>query len=228
MVQMEKRNLLQLLFVTSVISNQEVTQSWMNTPKIDHQQKKQKVVYECDECEARFDSQMAFKTHAREQKKDHFRCDHCGMKLNSLEGLDNHISMFHVKQNIPCEFCRYKAYNQDALVKHLEEKHKIFKNKVENVENKERTKSSPTNSAEERKRNGFCSFWNNGFCKYFERCRFSHEEIPLCHFQERCNRKETCSFFHRQQQRHRRYQQNGSQMYNSHQVQQTGPQRNNS
>ena len=185
--------------------------------EMDHQQKKQKVVYVCDECEGNFDSQMEFRKHARVHKKDNFPCDHCGMKLNSLEGLDNHISMFHKQQNIPCDFCRYKAYNEEALVMHLEEKHKIFKHRANNGDNSKGHPASSSNfhSTEERKRNGFCSFWNNGFCKYEEKCRFAHEEIPFCHFQERCNRKETCKFFHKQPQRHRSIQQRSHQQYQS-------------
>ena len=51
-------------------------------------------------------------------------------------------------------------------------------------------------SREERKVNGFCLYWNKGSCHYEEFCRFLHEESPLCYFQEKCRRIESCRYFH--------------------------------
>lgn len=176
--------------------------------QMDHQESNKQIVYLCDECEKTFASQAEFRTHAKDKhSKVEYTCDHCGNKLNSIEGLDNHISMFHTKQNIPCEFCRYKAGNQEMLDSHLKQKHKIFK---EDSTSSETTLNKPKvfYSEAERKRNGVCSFWNNSSCSYQERCRFAHEEIPYCHFQERCNRMDVCPFFHNQPLKHRGFQRN--------------------
>ena len=47
----------------------------------------------------------------------------------------------------------------------------------------------------ERKRNGFCSYWNRGTCSFGDFCRNLHEEIPYCRFDRSC-RNEHCEYFH--------------------------------
>ena len=49
---------------------------------------------------------------------------------------------------------------------------------------------------EERKRNGFCRFWNHSECSFGEFCRFVHEEAPHCRFQDQCRAKPMCQYFH--------------------------------
>ena len=51
----------------------------------------------------------------------------------------------------------------------------------------------------ERSDNGFCVHWNNGSCEFGEFCRYIHEDSPFCYFQEKCNRKGSCRFFHAEQ-----------------------------
>ena len=52
-------------------------------------------------------------------------------------------------------------------------------------------------SHEEKKRNGFCRFWNHAKCRFEEdQCMFMHEEAPHCRFQNRCSEKLRCQFFH--------------------------------
>ena len=50
-------------------------------------------------------------------------------------------------------------------------------------------------SDEERKMNGRCFQWNFSKCRYLDECKFSHEEIPTCHYDGRCTRDD-CRFFH--------------------------------
>ena len=46
------------------------------------------------------------------------------------------------------------------------------------------------------KKSKFCIAWNRGHCRYADSvCRFSHREIPACHFQAYC-KKTHCKFYH--------------------------------
>ena len=47
-----------------------------------------------------------------------------------------------------------------------------------------------------KKSNGTCIFWNKGYCKFSEEnCRYVHQEIAYCKFQEQCARND-CRFYH--------------------------------
>ena len=98
----------------------------------------------------------------------------------------DHINKEHRGANFTCDICRYSASSKPELNRYLENHHRF-----ENVNNGGRRMYPNI----ERKNNGLCFFWNNGNCKFEEFCRFSHEEIPRCRFDEKC-RNNNCKYFH--------------------------------
>ena len=63
----------------------------------------------------------------------------------------------------------------------------------------ERNKNSRNNGerkSDERKQLRFCIFWNRGYCKFGSQCEYVHEESPSCFYQDQCNRKDVCRYFH--------------------------------
>ena len=80
-----------------------------------------------------------------------------------------------------CERCANVYRSQTDLKKHEDEAH---------VPRTSRSGSKKTFSHEEKKRNGFCRFWNHAKCRFEENeCMFLHEEAPHCRFQDRCRDK---------------------------------------
>ena len=48
-----------------------------------------------------------------------------------------------------------------------------------------------------RNENNFCVHWNRGRCMYTdEDCLYAHKESPHCFYQDRCDKKNICRFFH--------------------------------
>ena len=88
------------------------------------------------------------------------------------------------EQNFQCDICPFVAHNDKDLNRHLENEHSFTKVNRRKIY---------TN--EERKQNGICFHWNNGYCQFQELCRFAHEEIPQCYFDVQC-RRQNCRFFH--------------------------------
>ena len=81
-------------------------------------------------------------------------------------------------QNFPCDVCPYVAHTDKELSNHLEEEHSFSKVSRRKIY---------TN--EERKNNGICFHWNNGYCHFLELCKFAHEQIPQCHYDVNCQRQ---------------------------------------
>ena len=87
------------------------------------------------------------------------------------------------RSTFPCDVCNFTANSDEHLSRHLESNHRFQK------VNNRRSGFSP----EERRRNGICSFWNTSSCRFEELCRFSHEQIPQCHYDGFC-RNNRCRF----------------------------------
>ena len=65
--------------------------------------------------------------HKRNKHDNKFPCDRCGLKLNTLPALDNHIRSNHEQQVIfSCEFCAFNTKVNGNLEKHLNIKHNII------------------------------------------------------------------------------------------------------
>ena len=50
-------------------------------------------------------------------------------------------------------------------------------------------------SRKEKQDNGYCRFWNNGYCRMGDICKYLHEESPECFYQDQC-RDNKCVYFH--------------------------------
>ena len=82
-----------------------------------------------------------------------------------------------------CDKCRFETRDEGILKNHAETHIKS-------------TRRTRIYTKEEQRVNGFCLYWNRGFCHNEELCAFLHEESPYCYYQERCNKQERCRFFH--------------------------------
>ena len=109
---------------------------------------------------------------------------------------------------MPCELCDYKAKSASNFKEHIEVAHGIKLNGAL----KQRTERGNTARVEgfgmandsfntvfhkdNRKKKGFCVWWNRGHCHYDDNTFFyEHKNIPACRFQERCSRSD-CKFYH--------------------------------
>ena len=164
--------------------------------QIDHCAPKRRTVYVCDICEYKCENQATFKKHCKDTHQvKKFNCDHCGTKLNSLSGLDNHIQMFHKRRpDYQCEHCDSKFSSLENVEKHMNYRHNIFPKRP--ATHQAQSKWSKTYSQSERSANGFCRYWNNSTCQFNETCKFLHEASPFCKFQQSCRNIKNCSFFH--------------------------------
>ena len=125
-----------------------------------------------------------------------FPCDQCEFESNTRENLKSHIEIVHVSLN--------RQENTNARNRQQNETNRDQRSYHENVRQSDLPCSRNSRSRnmfyslEERKKNGYCIYWNGGLCKYEELCKYSHVESPNCYFQENCRRKlNGCKFFHR-------------------------------
>ena len=146
------------------------------------------------------------------------RCGHCLFTANSKDELDEHTSRRHSKQ-YECDLCDFVTHIKADIGEHEKKDHNIKKTRksfncetcanvyrsetdlnkhTEEVHTPKRARigSRQKFTYEERKRNGFCRFWNHTECLYGEECKFLHEEAPYCRFKDQCRTKPRCQFFH--------------------------------
>ena len=124
-----------------------------------------------------------------------FNCRKCSSTFSTITDLNIH-SRTHVKpDNLPCNYCGYKASSFEALDIHIASFHKIQKlNSISNNQLHQNTLHKKRYTAHERLDNGACRNWNTGFCKFNEFCKYAH--IKLCKFQERCRSPLNCRYYH--------------------------------
>ena len=113
------------------------------------------------------------------------------MKFKFRDGMEIHTKSTHVTNVHTCGDCEYKTQNKHYLAIHKAKYH------TENRTLRRESDHSHKYSLKEKTKNGPCHFWNCSTCKFAEdQCRFLHQEIPACHFQERCRNIDQCRFFH--------------------------------
>ena len=178
----------------------------------------QNTKFKCETCSKEFQDNSSLKEH----KKTHttkLKCDYCQYRADSKPELNTHFLKRHSKQ-YECDWCDHVSHTKDNIEHHERVDHKITKtrgkyscddcekvfltsnDKVRYVEithyktQENRGFLKRSLSYEERKRNGFCRFWNNSECFYGYQCKFLHEEAPYCRFQEQCKEKQRCRFYH--------------------------------
>ena len=127
----------------------------------------------------------------------------CNFETYNARELDNHVQSMHNKL-ISCVECDFEAASRSILKDHMNRMHTEpspfacdmceFKTVVENnftlhLQNKHGKNQSGKSV------NDPCIYWNYGHCRHGDRCRFAHEEIPACSFQDKC-RKNQCPLYH--------------------------------
>ena len=102
------------------------------------------------------------------------KCTMCVFKTISETEMELHMVNEHEREKLyECDKCTY-----DSIIKGLFDAH---------VKSHHAEKSNINYSR--------CIYWNQGYCRYGFECKFIHEEIPECKFQERCQNFQ-CPYFH--------------------------------
>ena len=163
----------------------------------------------CKECDHIAKSNTELNVHMETMHQDkRFECKKCYHKFVSEPELSKHLETKHIEKEthgkqvlIKCKHCEYSSKNNEDLKKH-ENEHRsdelfecdqcqfdsIIKPNFEwHMKTQHGIKSRNTTTP--------CRFWNQGHCQYNRECRYSHEEIPLCRFQENCGNYR-CPYFH--------------------------------
>ena len=97
--------------------------------------------------------------------------------------LKEHVKEKHESQTVfRCEICEYESILENNVLEHKKNKHQ--KKTSENASLRKKN--------DEKK---LCIFWNHGSCRNGYECRFVHEEIPACQYQDNCQ-KFQCSLYH--------------------------------
>ena len=115
-----------------------------------------------------------------------FKCKTCSFEATSGEIMADHVQEKHIRKhqmNFSCDECEYNSIIENNVIEHKKNKHQAF-----------RTQNVPFRTGSEEKKR-LCIFWNHGYCRNNDQCRFVHEEIKACHFQNKC-RKFQCPFYH--------------------------------
>ena len=181
--------------------------------------------YKCEVCNHIVTTNYQLTKHkAEEHGKDRISCTKCDSTLRTKQGLRAHMQLFHGKpEQFSCQECDYTTMSEPEIEYH-KASHKTkakFHSQPEyyachkcpfTTENEaelelHKAKQHETQcynhgndkdirqSQKEKRGKQYCHYWNYSSCKFGVQCRFLHEEIPSCRYQENCY-KETCSFFH--------------------------------
>ena len=170
--------------------------------------------FPCQDCNETFESNNMLSKHMEKEHKTNI-CQICNFYSNNVEEMKQHVIALHNKM-IKCDGCKFEATSRKALKEHMNEEHTktnkfscdscryesiIENNLLEHQKNKHDNKARLINKEKVAKPSKFdkngklCVFWNHGFCRHEDLCKFVHEEIPACFYQENC-RREKCSFYH--------------------------------
>jgi hypothetical protein len=146
-----------------------------------NEHKKLHVKVQCTKCRFTANTQTEVESHEKRMHATQFKCGMCEFSADSKDKLREHEKGFHKVTNYKCIQCDKSFTSSDDLKEHLDTTHRTNKKIF---------------SYEERKRNGFCRFWNHSNCSFEKHCRFLHEEAPHCRFQDSCRAKQQCQFYH--------------------------------
>ena len=125
---------------------------------------------------------------------------------NSSDNSETDNTANEPRRIIKCQRCNYETEDEDLFRDHSnshtnnEESGTDGTEQNTNNDRDIREDGSTTRrrlpSNDEKRNNGFCMYWNRGYCQHDDLCLFLHEEAPHCHFQEHCRRPQSCRFFH--------------------------------
>ena len=179
-----------------------------------HMKEKHERIFPCDKCDFKVSDLGSLQAH-KTSRHENFPCDFCDLIADSSDILKIHELKFHNFKHIKCDVCDKKYTSKEALSEHIESAHvnKVFScgdcdyttqnnhhlaiHKVKNHSVNMKNTSEHKYFLKEKRENGPCHFWNYSTCTFGEdKCKFLHQEIPACHFQERCRDVDQCRFFH--------------------------------
>ena len=95
------------------------------------------------------------------------------------------------EEDIKCRKCKYEAKDRKELSRHIADVH--------DVDVRQNKSKNPKYFHENRinvQGTEFCIYWDRGYCKFGDRCFNTHGNTPYCYFQDRCDRKDSCKFYH--------------------------------
>ena len=142
-----------------------------------------------------------------------YECDECAFTAVEAQNVRQHKKAVHMVKKYPCDHCDYESTTIEQMCEHKERVHTRYKRSCdpcsktfdsrEELENHEVSAHHQSSqmlqrkipSREEIMFNGFCKWWNNGFCRNGIYCTFQHEEAPYCRYQERCSNN-SCQYYH--------------------------------
>ena len=138
----------------------------------------------------------------KEHRKKYFKCTKCNLEAESLDKINEHMAIIHMNdEEFKCRKCNFKGMTNENLSHHMADVHDIdirpnqkasqrhfYENRADIRHNRNRRMGRETKE--------ICIYWNQGYCRFGDKCFKSHEESNHCYFQERCFRKSTCKFFH--------------------------------
>ena len=128
-------------------------------------------------------------------------CDICSADLKTLPELREHLKKSHDKEKEGgtmeyCQYCQYSALNKHHLNVHMKSCFTLA-NLTEN-----RSKGNSQKKAQDRQSKGKvsrCYFRTERNCSENSgrvKCKFQHEEIKPCRFNDRCRDQKNCRFKH--------------------------------
>ena len=145
-----------------------------------------------------------------------YKCDLCSFTSETKNNLKDHKIKQHEKLSVfVCTHCENKFQSRDDLKEHAKE-HDPNLPKGRDMGPDDNVlpcrPADPSHSSdccdrqpgqrrprmlsrEDKLRNGYCTHWNEGYCRYEELCWKLHEDVPLCYHGEFC-RRSNCQFYH--------------------------------
>ena len=145
---------------------------------------------QCEICHFRAKSKEEMNQHVNALHNKMYKCSRCEFRGTSKRYLDEHFDEKHGKVEqqhmFACDECKYESVLESNLLEHQRNKHGWIHSKLKN-------KNNPQKSYDKNEK--LCVFWNHGFCRNEFNCKFVHDEIPACYYQESC-RKSKCPFYH--------------------------------
>ena len=139
---------------------------------IPEEEKKDEIYFSCLKCNFETQEEKDLTEHMNSEH-DCYDCDICTNKFESNSKLQEHKNKDHTM--VHCELCRYVSRSTSHMNEHVRNTH--LKTKRSNIP---------------------CIYWNYGYCKYFEMCKYSHVEIPPCPQQNNCTQFR-CPLYHANQ-----------------------------
>ena len=149
--------------------------------------------FRCSKCEFETTTRTMLNKHITDVHEiKRYKCDKCDFEDKTEEKLNKHITNIHMNdEDMKCRKCSYEAKERNDLSKHIADVHDVDIRQNKNKTPGHFYRKRATFQAKE-----FCNYWNRGYCKFGDTCFKAHENTPYCYFQERCDRKNTCIFYH--------------------------------